>query len=154
MVNMKRLLLILVLLGIVTSCSDRYGVISGIFRLRDDSPLPLWFAPPKGVCRDQLKIVIVMYDSTRDNPFGGRARIIVKKKHWLVFTTVQEEVGSWRWHPDSEREKAPAATYPNWTIVEVDGTKQVYEQADLNDLLKIVDKPLWNTIESIRNWGR
>jgi hypothetical protein len=44
------------------------------------------------------------------------------------------------WHPDSEREKTPAGTYPNWVVIEVNGMKDTYEQSEANDLLKIVKK--------------
>lgn len=51
-------------------------------------------------------------------------------------------MGQGYWHPDSEREKAPASTYPNWVIIEVNGIKDVYEQSEHNDLLRVVKKPL------------
>ncbi|MGO9243562.1 MAG: hypothetical protein ACLP0A_11440 [Verrucomicrobiia bacterium] len=63
------------------------------------------------------------------------------KRRWF-FQKIQEEIGCGYWHPDSEREKAPAGTFPNWVVIEVKGTKEVYEQSEPNDFLKIVKKPL------------
>lgn len=128
------------LVGIFTSCSDGYGVISGRFRLRDDSPLPSWLILPKGIDRDQVSVTIIIYEPT-SGANTGKARFIVKKKHQFV-NTIQEQIGSWRWHPDSLQQKAPANTYPNWIIIEVNGTNDVYEQSALNDLLRVVRKPL------------
>jgi hypothetical protein len=53
---------------------------------------------------------------------------------------IQKAIGYGYWYPDSEREKAPAGTHPNWSIIEVNGTKEIYEQSEANDLLKIVKK--------------
>jgi hypothetical protein len=67
--------------------------------------------------------------------------VIRDKRRWF-FQKIQEELGYGYWHPDSEREKAPAGIYPKWVIIEVKGTKEVYEQSEPNDFLKIVKKPL------------
>jgi hypothetical protein len=144
----------LIFLGFTAvSCSDRYGTISGIFRLREDSPLPSWLVLPKGMTRDQVNVTIIIYESTYDKATStwnkSKVRFIVFKKHrWIfnalnkmwVFNKIQEQMGEEYWHPDSLRQNPPGGTYPNWTIVEVNGTKDVYEQSEFNDLLRIVKK--------------
>jgi hypothetical protein len=157
---MKRLLLILVLLGFTAvSCSDRYGVISGIFRLREDSPLPSWLVLPRGMTRDQVNVTIMIYESTYNEATStwnkSKVRFIVFKKHrWVsnalnetlnkmwIFNKIQEQMGEEYWHPDSLRQNPPGGTYPNWIIIEVNGTKEVYESSEPNDLLGIVKKTL------------
>jgi hypothetical protein len=136
---MKRLLLALTLLGITASC-DQHGVVSGYFRLRSDSPLPAWVILPSGVGRRDVNVDITIYEAT--TTLKRRIRFVVHDKRRWVFNTIQEATGYGYWHPDSEREKAPAGTYPNWEIVDVNGTKEVYEQSEANNLLRIVKKPL------------
>jgi len=137
---MKQLLIALVLSGIITSCVDRNGVMVATFRLRDDSPLPSWFLLPAGISRDHVSVLITDYEATTTPQWKVRF-VIYDNRHWF-FNTIQEQMGIGYWHPDSEREKAPAAIYPHWIIIEVNGTKDVYEQSESNDLLKIVKKPL------------
>ncbi len=133
---MKHYLAILVFLALA-SCMDRHGVIGAVFRLRDDSPLPSWVSLPPGTSRDQVSVTITRYEATTTPTW--KVRFVVQGTRQGV---LQEEVGYGYWHPDSEREKTPAGTYPNWVIIEVKGTKEVYEQSESNDFLRIVKKPL------------
>jgi hypothetical protein len=134
------ILVALVILGFMTSCADRYGVIGAVFRLRDDPPLPSWVVIPKGVSRAQVSVTITRYEATTIPKW--KVRFEVRNKRRWFFQKIQEEIGYGYWHSDSEREKTPAGTFPNWVIIEVKGTKEVYEQSEPNDLLKIVKKPL------------
>jgi hypothetical protein len=134
--RMKQYLAALVFLALA-SCMDRHGVIGAVFRLRDDSPLPSWVSLPTGVSRDQVSVTITRYEATTTPKW--KVRIVVRVARQGV---LQEEIGYGFWHPDSEREKIPAGAYPNWVIIEVKGTKEVYEQSEANDLLRIVKKPL------------
>jgi len=132
---MKHYLAAVVFLALA-SCMDRHGVIGAIFRLRDDSPLPSWVSLPPGTSRDQVSVTITRYEATTTPQW--KERLVVRNK--TSGRIIQEIIGTGYWHPDSEREKAPAGTYPNWVIIEVNGTKEVYEQSEANDLLKIVKK--------------
>ncbi len=132
---MKRWLFAIVLAGLTVSC-DRNGEVSGIFRLRDDSPLPSWVALPPGTTRDAVSVTITTYEATTSPQWKERFLVRDRKSGQII----QEAMGVGYWHPDSERLKAPAATYPNWVIIEVSGTKEVYEQSEANDLLKIVKR--------------
>ena len=136
--RMKNLLIILALLGLTVSCVDRHGVIGAILRLRDDSPLPSWVVLPQGTPRNQVSITIVDYEATTTPRY--KFRFVIRNKRRWIFKTIQEQMGVGYWHPDSDREKSPASIYPHWVIIEVNGTKEVYEQLEHNDLLKIVKK--------------
>jgi hypothetical protein len=124
------------LVGVTTACSDRNGVVGANFHLRNDSSLPTWFVLPKGVSREQVSVAITVYEATTTPQWKERFVIRDRKSGRVL----QEAMGYGYWHPDSEREKAPAGTYPNWVIVEVNGTKEVYEQSESHDLLRIVKK--------------
>src|SRR5262245_23374146 len=124
---MKRLLIILSIMAVATSCMDRNGVVGAIFRLRDDSPLPSWFTLPAGVKREQVAVTITDYQSTTPR---WKVRFIVRDKG--SGRVIQEVMGRGYWHPDSERNKAPASTYPNWVIIDVNGIKNTYEQSEHN----------------------
>jgi hypothetical protein len=137
--HVKHPLLILILLGFTVSC-DWHGTVSGYFRLRDDSPLPSWVAIPDGMSRDRLSVAITVYEATTTPQWKARF-VVLDKRRW-IFRKVQEEIGYGYWHPDSLREKHPGGTYPNWMIIEVKGTNEVYESSEANDLLRIVKKPL------------
>jgi hypothetical protein len=134
------ILVALVILWFMTSCVDRYGVIGAVFRLRDDSPLPSWVVLPEGVSRAQVSVTIIEYEATTTPKW--KVRFEVRNRRRWFFQKIQEEIGYGYWHSDSEREKTPAGTFSNWVIIEVKGTKEVYEQSEPNDLLKIVKKPL------------
>ena len=135
---MKNITMFLVVLCVLmSSCVDRHGVIGAYFRLRDDSPLPTWIVLPPGITRDQVDVEIVRYEATSTPKC--KVRFIISDKNKKV---LQEEIGYMIWHPDSEQKARPAGTFPNWSIIEVKGTKEVYEQSEMNDLLRIVKKPL------------
>ena len=136
---MKHLFVILAILGLTVSCAvDRHGVIGAIFRLRDESPLPAWITLSSGVTRDQVTVTIVRYEEETSSK--SKVRFIVRNKRRWIFSTIQEKIGEEYWHPDSALVKKPASTYPNWVFIEADGIKEVYEQSERNDLLKIVQK--------------
>ena len=120
----------------IASCEDRNGLVGAKFHLRDDSPLPSWIVLPHGTSRDQINITITRYEATTTPKW--KVRFLVQDK---AGKTIRDEIAYGYWHPDSEREKAPAATYPNWVIIEANGTKEVYEQSGPNNLLRIVKKP-------------
>jgi hypothetical protein len=138
---MKHISLAIVLLGITASCMDRHGVMEASFRLRDDSPLPSWFILPSGMSRDQVSVTITEYAEYEATitPEWKMRFVIQDNRHWF-FNTIQEQMGIGYWHPDSLRQNPPGGTYPHWIIIEVNGTKEVYEQSEANDLLTIVKK--------------
>jgi hypothetical protein len=133
----KSLLVIAAVVAVATSCTDRNGTIEAIFRLRADSPLPSWLALPARVNRKDVDVTITDYEATTTPEW--KVKFVVRDA--ATGRRLQEALGRGYWHPDSEREKAPAATYPHWVIIEVNGSKDVYEQSERNDLIKIVKKP-------------
>ena len=134
---MKNWLLAVALVALTVSC-DRNGIVSGYFRLRDDSPLPSWVVLPTGTTRDQVGVKITIYEAT--TTLQWKVRFEIQDKRRWVFKTIQEDLGYGYWHPDSLRKNPPGGTYPNWIVIEAKGTKEVYESSEANDLLKIVKK--------------
>jgi hypothetical protein len=134
---MKNWLLAVALVALTVSC-DRNGIVSGYFRLRDDSPLPSWVVLPTGTTRDQVSVKITIYEAT--TTLQWKVRFEIQDKRRWVFKTIQEDFGYGYWHPDSLRKSPPGGTYPNWIVIEAKGTKEVYESSEANDLLKIVKK--------------
>ncbi len=132
---MKLWLVALALVGLTVSC-DRNGAVGAMLRLRDDSPLPSWVVLPAGVARSDVSVKITAYESTTTPQWKERFVVLDRRSGRII----QDAIGSAFWHPDSEREKAPAGTYPNWVIAEVNGIKDIYEQSERNDLLRIVKK--------------
>jgi len=90
--------------------------------------------------RSQVNIAITVYEATTTPKW--KMRFVVRAKKGLIFNTIQTETGYGYWHPDSLRNNPPGGNFPNWIIVEVKRTKEVYQQTGLNDLLKIVNKSL------------
>jgi hypothetical protein len=132
---MKRLLLAVALVALTVSCN---GIVSGYFRLRDDSPLPSWAVLPAGMTRDQANVRITIYEATTSPQW--KVRFEIRNKRRWFFKTIQKDYGYGYWHPDSLRRSPPGGTFPNWIVIEVKGTKEVYESSEANDLLKIVKK--------------
>jgi hypothetical protein len=130
---MKNLLIGVVILCIAASC-DKNGTIEAIFQLRADSPLPAWVVLPANIKRPDIAVSITDYEAT--TAASWKVKISVKDK--TTGRKIHEAMGIGYWHPDSAREKAPAAVYPHWFIIEVNGVSDIYEQSEHNNLLKIV----------------
>jgi hypothetical protein len=114
---------------------DENGAIGAIFGLSKDSPLPRWCLLPPGVTRDQVEVKITEYEATTSPKW--KVRFQVRDRSGKI---LYDKIGLARWRSDSERKRAPAATYPNWIVIEVDNTKEDYEQSGPDDLLKIVTR--------------
>jgi hypothetical protein len=132
---MKTWLIAAALVGLTVSC-DLNGPVSGKFRLREDSLLPSWLTLPAGTTRDAVSVTITSYERTGPPTWLVKFEVRDKRSGRII----QKVMGTGYWHPDSEREKAPAGTFPNWIVIEINGMKDVYEQSEFNDLLKIVKK--------------
>jgi hypothetical protein len=83
-----------------------------------------------------VSVTITVYESTT-SPQWKEKYVVMDKRSGRV---IREALGSGYWHPDSAREKAPAGTYPNWVVAEVNGMQDTYEQSERNDLVRIVKK--------------
>jgi hypothetical protein len=118
----KYWLLLVALVGVAVSC-DHNGAVSAYLRLSEDSPLPSWVTLPPGITRDEVSVTITSYESTTTPSWKEKFEVRDKRNGRII----QQAMGTGYWHPDSEREKAPAGTYPNWVIVEVNGKKDVYQ---------------------------
>ena len=108
--------------------------MESIFRLREDSPLPVWAILPKETARSEVDVTMTLYTA---NSSRWKVHFVFKSKSGKVF---MKKNGEAFWHPDSARQPTPGSVFPNWIVVEVDNTLEVYEQSESNDLLKIVKK--------------
>lgn len=115
------------------ACSPN-GVVSGRFVLDRSSRLPIWFKLPQTVPRDDIAVQITVYEPTTSDQ--GKVSVSVMYSNQVL----DRAVGVWRWHPESVRSGRPANP-PNWIMCEIRGTVEIYEQAERNDVLRIVDRP-------------
>jgi hypothetical protein len=118
-----------------TSCwVDKYGVLGANFRLSGESRFPCWFKNVSGIPAKDLNVKVWTYEN-------GNARVFISR-HGFFDKTVQEGVGSHRWHPESLKEEHPGLRHPWWIIIKINGSEEVYESRGSNDILWIVDKPI------------
>ena len=105
-----------------------------MMRLSNESRLPRWFKNTSGVPDKNLFVEIRLYES-------GKVRVRISTSEFFG-KTLGEGIGTYRWHPDSMKSVQPAGTFPNWNIFTINGVDEVYEQSGMNNLLRIVDKPV------------
>ncbi len=111
---------------VIIGCSGG-GLISGHFVLSQNSPPPAWFTSDQG----QHKFMIDIYETTFTTV--GDVRIKVLDFKGKVVTQVK---GKWEWHPAT---RARSATqYPKWSVIRIGNTAEIYEQAELTNVLTIV----------------
>ncbi len=125
-----------ILVGVfLTSCSF---IVSGHFQLDKESPLPIWFKNDAAISRENISVKITSYEAYNYMPGKIKFKIYDSDGKKLADAT-----GTWEWHPKSLKKiKEGSAGVPNWTIVKVKGTSEVYEQRERNDILKIVSGPI------------
>ena len=124
-----------VLMAIVfTGCSGG-GMISGNFILASESPLPVWVKMPQNMSRTQIVATIDSYERV----FTETGSVIIK-----VATTdgkvLQRAKGKWKWHPKSFKPGSKSPEYPNWVVITINNTREIYEQKQPGDVLWIVDE--------------
>lgn len=119
--------------GVLEGCS-REGFVSGRFILDTASRLPTWFTPTQSIPRQDVEVHITMYEPTTS--LSGKVEVEVAYSNRVL----DKATGTWRWHPKSLKSDRPANP-PTWTIIEIRGTEEIYEQAGRNDVLTIVDRP-------------
>ena len=118
---------------ILCSCGEP---ISGVFQLRTNSPLPAFVSSiTNGVNATLSKVRIYHYEATTSPKW--KVKFVLEDNNGR---TLLEKTGTGNWHPDSLAQGTPAMRRPNWVIIEVDGTRDVYEQSESNNLLIIVKK--------------
>ena len=93
--------------------------------------------------RDQVSVTLTDYEQATP---GWKVRFEFRDKRKWFFSKIQEEWGHGDWHPESLRKNPPGGTYPNWIIIDVNGTNEVYEHSERNDLRKIVKKAFWQPV--------
>ena len=124
--------IVLIIVLLLTSCSG--CIESGRFVLDDESNLPIWFDKKHKLPRNNYTVEIIIYEEWSNRP--GKIRIIIKDKD---NRRIDKATGLSEWHPISlKRIENGNAFPPNWSIVRVRGTEEIYEQSELNNILKIV----------------
>jgi len=127
----RRLLffLALTLSIIVCVCS---GCVSGNFKLDPQSRLPAWFHNKNNIPREKLDVDIIEYETTTSPK--AKVKVIISSNG----KTIEKAEGLYWYHPKSLKKKIPAEP-PNWCIYEINGTQEIYEQREENNILRIVD---------------
>jgi hypothetical protein len=109
-------------------------VESGRFVLDEKSKLPVWFDKNHELSRSNYNVEIIIYEEWSNRP--GKIKFIIKELNNKV---IDKATGLSEWHPiTSKRIENGNAFPPNWSIVRVRGTEEIYEQSELNNILKIV----------------
>lgn len=138
-VNHFKIFLLLICI-IFIGCDPRYGFMESSFQLADDSRLPKWFVIPKGYSRNDIKVTIDVYTSLC--PFCNNTVTIL---HGPLpdNKVIMKKAGKQRWHPlsDIRYNKYPSNSYPNYTIITIDGIDEVFEQRHAGNILYITDDP-------------
>jgi len=127
-------IVIFLLIFSFTICSSCDGFVSGYFKLDPQSRVPAWFKNKKKIPREKLDFKIIIYETTTSS--RGKVKIIVSSNGIII----SEVEGLCWYHPKSFKKAVPAEP-PSWTIIEINETREVYEQSERNDILKIVDEP-------------
>lgn len=126
----KRFLFLALTLGVIFyACS---GCVSGEFQLDPQSRLPAWFHNTNHIPRNKLIIDIIEYETTTSTK--GRVKVIISSNGKII----EEAEGLWWFHPKSLKKKIPAEP-PSWCIYEINGTQEIYEQKEKNNILRIVN---------------
>lgn len=128
-IHKRFLFLVLALCVIFYACS---GCVSGEFKLDPQSRLPRWFNNINNIPRNKLNIEIIEYETTTSNK--GKVKVIISSNGKII----EEAEGLWWFHPKSLKKKIPAEP-PSWGIIEINGTQEIFEQKEENNILRIVD---------------
>ena len=123
------LFLVLTLSVIFFACS---GCVSGNFKLDPQSRLPAWFHNKNNIPREKLDVDITIYETTTST--DAKVKLIISSNG----KTIEKAEGLYWYHPKSLKKKIPAEP-PNWCIYEINGTQEIYEQREENNILRIVD---------------
>jgi len=118
-------------------CHPLYGFVESEFELSPESRLPKWFSLPDSYSRQDLTVTLTFYS----HPLYRKVKIKIygpapaRKK-------LAEEIGTNRWHPITDRQFKAQGTYniyPNYSIIDVKGTDEIYEQRRPEPFLYIAD---------------
>lgn len=119
---MIRLVLIVIFVVLIAGCYESK------FELHPSSRLPSWLNLPEHVERKDVRVVM-----TFQRPGEVEFDVYVEPS---LMPNISAD-GRKSWHPISVQRGVN--TYPNWSIIEVDGISDVYEQRKLEPFLYIVD---------------
>ena len=128
-------IIFLVFLAIVLTGCPGGGTFPSNFKLAADSPMPVWAQMPENLSRTQMVATIDIYETV----FTEMGDVIVK-----VSTTdgkvLLRAKGKWKWHPKSFKPGSKSPEYPNWVIISINNTREIYEHKQHGNVLWIVDE--------------
>ena len=134
-----KLLFIVFLFLSIVACDQRYGFIESEFKLSPDSKLPKFVSIANGINSNNLLVTITIYS----NPFTDKAKVIVYTtfpEHKILY----DKVGNFRWHPFTEKQfkkQNRYDVYPQYMIIKVNNTEEIFEQKNKGDVLYAADEP-------------
>jgi hypothetical protein len=137
-IKFRDFFLMLILCLSFSGCNPKCGLVDYIFELAPDSRLPRW-ADFSGYQRQDVTMKI----NCCTVPWGGRAEILVygpaPDRKILLEKTVKM-----RWHPLSDKakfNKYPNTQFPRYSIININGVDEVFEQRNAVSSLYITDDP-------------
>jgi hypothetical protein len=99
------------------------------FVLAEDSKLPVWFTNKSNIPRENLEVQIAMAGL-----FPNRIKISIFSDGHVI----EKATGTWRWHPKSLKNNPLAL--PEWIIININGTEEIYEHREEDDVQRIVSE--------------
>jgi hypothetical protein len=126
----KSFLFLALTLGVIVCVCN--GCVSGNFKLDPQSRLPAWFHNKNNIPREKLNVDITIYETTTST--DAKVKIIISSNGKII----EKAQGIKRYHPESLKKEFPSEP-PSWKIFEINGTKEIYEQREKNNILRIVD---------------
>jgi hypothetical protein len=101
------------------------------FVLAEDSKLPVWFKNESNIPREKIEVQIAMAGL-----FPDKIKIAILSEDKVI----ERAKGTWRWHPASLKKHKHTTGPPNWIIININGTEEVYEQRERNNIQRIVSE--------------
>ena len=125
-VVVSRNYIILIIFSIlVSACHPIYGFIESELKLAKDSPIPKWINLSDNISKNDIDVIFVFYSHPIFNKVKVEARLI--KDHTIIFN----KIGSYKAHKLTKN----YATFPNYTIIAIDGVSEVFVQKKPDNIL-------------------
>jgi hypothetical protein len=126
LVSRKYIILFLIFI-LVSACHPIYGIIESELKLGNGSPIPTWINLPEDNTRNDIDVSFTYYS----HPIFNKVKVVAKLKK--DGTVIFQKVGSYKAHKLTKN----YATFPNYTIIEIEGVSEVFEQKEPNNLLYV-----------------
>lgn len=117
-----------ILFSVMAGCTQNGKMVDATLKLSKESRLPSWYSAPEKVSRDQIDCRIVFF-ADGDVQFQIKAHT----------APMERRDGKSKPHPIMG--DRGYITFPNYTIITVNGISDVYEQKTPTNVLYISDDP-------------